>query len=360
MHSGSETPFGIVRVAPSLQIQTSHFSLNADGDFAGHTEHGWQSAGHLRGGLHQRLVARLEAQLGVQAGVSRTRWGKGSGGWLGDARVQLAKGSSGFALGLGSGHTFASSGTQPLSRIEAGGWSRLGRIDFGFWLKRTGLVVPGSIVKDDRSPGDTLQVGGAAGGERRLLQDHYTDIEASLGWSHGNLALEAGAGRRIGRAFRYTSWHVQALYQVTNRVALVASSGQFPVDVVSGLPAGGFAMLSMRLNLRDDPPVPAPSSASRVRTIRTGFSTSASEDGTQLILVRVPHATAVELMGDFTDWTPVLLVPGENDHWRLRMRIPAGIHEINLRVDGGAWLVPPGLTEVDDGLGGKAGRFVIE
>jgi hypothetical protein len=361
MHSGSESPFGIVRIAPSLQINTARLSLDADVDFAGHTEHGWQSVGHFQAKLAQPVVGPLTARISLLGGASRTRWGTGSGGWLGEARVQLVSATSGLALGLGSGHTFASSGTQPLSRIEAGAWSRLGRIDFGFWLKRTGLVVPGSAGQNtDGTPRDTLGVGGSAGGERRLLQDHYTDIEASLGWSRGNLALTAGAGRRIGKAFRYTSWHAQAQYQLTNRVALVASTGQFPVDVVSGLPAGGFTTLSMRLNLRDDPPVAPRSHAFRIPDARSGFSSLATEDGTQLILVRLPGAAVVELMGDFTNWTPVLLVPGEDNTWRLRMHIPAGIHEVNVRMDGGPWRVPPGLTQVDDGFGGKVGRFVVE
>jgi hypothetical protein len=361
MHSGSESPFGIVRIAPSLRITAAQFSLDADGDFAGHTEHGWQSVGHFQGTLTQPIIGPLAARLSLLGGASRTRWGKGSGGWLGDARLQLSSATSGLALGLGSGHTFASSGTQPLSRVEAGGWSRLGRIDFGFWLKRTGLVAPGSTIQStDGTPRDTLGVGGSVGGERRLLQDHYTDVEASIGWSRGSLALTAGAGRRIGKAFRYTTWHVQAQYQLTNRVALVASTGQFPVDVVSGLPAGGFTTLSMRLDLRNDQPVVPRSAAFRVRDARSGFSAVATEDGTQLILVRLPGAAAVELMGDFTNWSPVLLVPGEDNTWRLRMRIPAGIHEVNVRMDGGPWQVPPGLTQVDDGFGGKVGRFVVE
>jgi hypothetical protein len=360
MHSGSESPFGIVRVAPSFQVTTARFTVAGNGNFAGHTEHGWQSAGHLEAEVRQPLFGLLETRVGVLGAASRTRWGRSAGGWLGNARVQWGTPSRGFLLGLGAGQTLASSGAQPLSRIEAGGWSRLGRIDLGFWLKRTGLFAPGSSVQDNRNPTDTLGAGGAPG-TRRLLQDHYTDIEASVGWSHRNLAIEAGAGRRIGKAFRYTSWHIQVLYQVTNRVALVANSGQFPVDIVSGLPAGGFATLSMRLNLRDDAPLrviptlPTPSVGSIA-----DFRASAQEDGTHLILVRVPRASVVELMGDFTDWTPILLVPGEDDTWRLRMHIPAGIHEVNLRVDGGSWTVPPGLTGVDDNFGGKAGRFVIE
>lgn len=44
----------------------------------------------------------------------------------------------------------------------------------------------------------------------------------------------------------------------------------------------------------------------------------------------------------------------------LRMRISAGVHEVNLRVDGGPWIVPAGLVRMDDGLGGSVGVFVVE
>jgi hypothetical protein len=357
MHLGSETPLGIVRVAPSLQVNTSPFVLSVEGDFAGHTEHGWQTNSHLRAAVRQRLFGLLEVRLGVDGGVSRTRWGRSAGGWLGEGRLQLGGDHRGFAIGVGSGHTFTRGNTQPLSRIEAGAWSRFGRIDLGFWLKRTGLAAPGEEPTDDRIPGDSLGVGE---GGRRTLQDHYTDLEATIGWSRGNLAFEAGAGRRFGKAVRFGSWHVRALYQVTSRVALVASSGQFPVDVVSGLPSGGFTTLSMRFNLRSSPPAPKVRDLARGRADGQSFSAAAADNGTHLISVRVPRASVVEMMGDFTDWTAVLLVPDDEDMWRLRMRIPAGTHEVNLRIDGGPWEVPAGLTSVDDGLGGRVGIFTLE
>ena len=356
MRTGSETPFGIVRVAPSLQVISSRFLLAGEGDFAGHTEHGWQSNGHLRAQLRQGLFGTVEARLGVDGGLSRTRWGRGAGGWLGEGRLYGGNPQRGFSLGIGSGQSFSNGGSQPLSRLEAGGWGRVGRVDFGFWLKRTGLTVPGQ-EQTNRNPADTLDLGSE--GSRRTLQDHYTDLEATIGWSRGNLALEVGAGRRFGKAFQFTSWHVQALYQVTSRLALVGSSGQYPVDVVSGLPSGGFTTLSMRFNLRNEPPATSDLPA-RTRADREAFSATAAEDGLHLILVRVPRASVVELMGDFTDWAPVLLVPDDQDIWRLRMRIASGMHEVNLRVDGGPWKVPAGLTAVDDGLGGQVGIFTLK
>ena len=356
MRTGSESPFGIVRISPSLHFNSSHFLLSADGDFAGHTEHGWQSIGRLTASARQPLGSLLEARLGIEGGASRTRWGRSAAGVLGQARLHLGTDERGVILGLGTGHSFTSGGSEPLSRIEAGGWSRVGRFDLGFWLKRTGLSVPG-VESDDRTPVDTLEVGGEG---RRTVQDHYTDIEASIGWARGNLAFEAGAGRRFGKTIQFNSWYVRGLYQITSRVALVASSGQFPVDVVSGLPSGAFTTFSMRFNLKKDPPALPGRHLSNARAARQNFSATSAGDGTHLIVLLVPNASVVELMGDFTDWTAVMLVPDDNDVWRLRMRIPAGLHEINMRVDGGEWQVPPGLTEVDDGLGGKAGRFITE
>jgi hypothetical protein len=145
---------------------------------------------------------------------------------------------------------------------------------------------------------------------------------------------------------------------MTSRVALVGMSGQFPVDLVSGLPSGGFTTLSLRFNLKDET---APSSGHRpsFRRAHASFSASAVEEGLYLIAVRVPQAQAVELMGDFTNWVPVLLVPSDDDFWHLRMPVPAGPHEVNLRVNGGPWTVPPGLSTRDDGLGGQVGVFWV-
>jgi len=46
--------------------------------------------------------------------------------------------------------------------------------------------------------------------------------------------------------------------------------------------------------------------------------------------------------------------------WRLSMPIARGTHQINLRVNGGRWLVPPGLTPITDEFGGAVGLLVVE
>jgi len=42
------------------------------------------------------------------------------------------------------------------------------------------------------------------------------------------------------------------------------------------------------------------------------------------------------------------------------MPIARGTHQINLRVNGGRWIVPPGLTPITDEFGGAVGLLIVE
>jgi hypothetical protein len=45
--------------------------------------------------------------------------------------------------------------------------------------------------------------------------------------------------------------------------------------------------------------------------------------------------------------------------WTLPVDLTPGVHHLNVRFDGGAWLVPSGAVGVDDGYGGRVGLFVV-
>jgi len=76
--------------------------------------------------------------------------------------------------------------------------------------------------------------------------------------------------------------------------------------------------------------------------------------------VNVPGARLVEINGDFTNWIPVPLVPTEGDKWSVSVPIKRGKYQMNMRVDGGQWIVPPGLLSMADEFGGTVGLLVIE
>jgi len=71
-------------------------------------------------------------------------------------------------------------------------------------------------------------------------------------------------------------------------------------------------------------------------------------------------AKTVEVSGDFTAWKPVRLTPSPDGVWRISLPIAVGAHQVNVRVNGGRWLVPPGLTPITDEFGGAVGLLVIE
>ncbi|HEX9895972.1 MAG TPA: glycogen-binding domain-containing protein, partial [Gemmatimonadales bacterium] len=77
------------------------------------------------------------------------------------------------------------------------------------------------------------------------------------------------------------------------------------------------------------------------------------------LLMPAPHAAGVELMGDFTDWEPVAMLPDSPGWWTLSRTLAPGIYRVNVRVDGGPWRVPPGIPAEDDDLGGKAGVLLV-
>jgi 1,4-alpha-glucan branching enzyme len=82
-------------------------------------------------------------------------------------------------------------------------------------------------------------------------------------------------------------------------------------------------------------------------------------DGRRRLRVQAPAARLVEVSGDFTDWEPVRLTRAADGWWEARLPIAAGLHQLNVRVDGGEWLVPPGLSRRADGLGGLVGVLLV-
>jgi len=75
--------------------------------------------------------------------------------------------------------------------------------------------------------------------------------------------------------------------------------------------------------------------------------------------VRVPGATSVELMGDFTDWIPVQLAQVAPAVWEVTLAVPSGVHRVNLRLNGGPWSAPGGARLERTEFGGVVGIVVV-
>jgi len=72
-------------------------------------------------------------------------------------------------------------------------------------------------------------------------------------------------------------------------------------------------------------------------------------------------ASVVEVSGDFTNWVPLGLERAKDEGWWSKtLLLRPGKYQMNLRLNGGQWIVPPGLLSMVDEFGGSVGLLVIE
>ncbi len=70
-------------------------------------------------------------------------------------------------------------------------------------------------------------------------------------------------------------------------------------------------------------------------------------------------ARRVDLAGDVTNWDTVPMKRTGTKTFVLTLRAAPGVHQVAVRLDGGAWRVPAGLAKVTDEFGGVAGVLVL-
>ena len=152
------------------------------------------------------------------------------------------------------------------------------------------------------------------------------------------------------------------------RTALFVSGGRYPTDPVSGSVAGRYASAGLRLRtalprpraIRDPLPLSrSPANGDGGAGVTARLEVQPAPDGTVRVVVHAPAAASVEVAGDFTDWQPVTLRRVGEDIWEEVLRIPSGVHRINVRVDGGRWTAPAGMARAQDEFGGEVGIVAV-
>jgi hypothetical protein len=196
----------------------------------------------------------------------------------------------------------------------------------------------------------------------------YTDIESALQLNSGSLELVASAGLREwsgSSTGSNTAWGMgSAAYWLGRHVAIVASAGTYPADYAQGLPQGTYGSLGLRLATAR-PGMATPklgaqllAADGRRRAPVLGVRRRSADNVT--LTLTAAGAGKVEIMGDFTGWTPVALTQTGTDRWAVTLPIQSGSHRMNVRIDGGAWGVPPGMASLSDEFSGLVGLLVIE
>lgn len=339
---------GAATITPHLIADWGSAFAEAYGTYSRFTSGGSSTQGSLSASGFIRSSHGFLGELGGFAGGSTHSDGTRTGEVIANGRLHFARANSEVFLGIGGGRTWDATAWRGVFLGEAGASVGSGPASALFTISPT-------IVNDSIK---------------------YTDTQASFSWKSEVVDLGALLGFRLGEQLttlsaNVKSWaSVSAVYWMTPRIAIAVGGGNYPVDPTQGFPGGRFLSLSLRLAQRQSPtqvrsdeirqesyfPDPAARTTPRV----TAFTANRGAGAAFTLRVNVPGAQVVEITGDFTNWVPLQLVPGPGGWWSTTLPIKSGKYQMNLRVNGGQWMVPPGLLSMVDEFEGTVGLLVVE
>lgn len=342
-------------LAPELRVGTDSLFLRGSGLLRASNGEEWRTDGRMEMGFRHPLANALALELHADGGTRQYPGRPRSEGYRALARLRATNGRvSGFA---GGGALRArNEALWTTSRIlVAGGTLVWGRFELGLDQQTTRhnmTVTRDSLVMLPDSTFQSRVVGS------RVVHTSYTDAGLRLGWRRGRWSSRANVGVRFGdfSAGSRVWVLVTGGYRLTRNLRLTVCAGREPSIPEEGIPAGNVASLGLDFGFVPAPepvPRPAPPPAD------AAFSARTIAEGTVLLSIRLSNASRVEIMGDFTDWLPADLSRDREDRWEAIFPLAPGTHRVCMRVDGGAWTAPPGLTEVRDDFGGAVGILVV-
>lgn len=374
-------PLSTFRVAPAVQYQTPYATLSAHGS-AFVTDQSLQIAdGLISGTFTTPTVYGVRAEMLGNASRAVDDRSLGTDQVDVQTRVHLAfNDRSGMWLGGGVARPWRVAVVSSADVADAGLWTKLGGATFTATFTNFSFTKVASVGDSDAAApscdagSPQLSVGPAAASLRPMLaaaetptagcsrQSRFSDLEGSFHWAIAALELDAETGYRFGDAYDVTPdsrrWSsATAVVWLNDRVAIVGGGGRQPALPLRGLPARTYGMAGLELNYAPDrgaPPVALP----RATLVRS-FEVHSAPEGMQKITIHVVGVETVDVMGDFSDWSPITLVRRGRDLWELSVPLAPGMHQINVRVDGGPWMAPPNVPLMHDGFNGDVGLIVV-
>jgi hypothetical protein len=287
-------------------------------------------------------------------------------GWRGEVGGEVG---SIFATGTRSLSNYATSGLVSASLVRpferAGVWLRgtgslakrdpdvlSGRaLGAGAWWAHRNVRLLATLTR--QSTAAQLFVADNRSGYLGTVPVNYTEGSLGLLAARENATLsltgivrrDPGAERRVEGGFLAMA----SFWQTPARAFVISVASQLP-DFVHGADASRSITVGIRLNDTSPPLTRAP---------RTRPVVSVVGDGAERVVrVRAPGAQRVEIMGDFSEWEPLMLTPS-GDQFEAKVAMAAGTRRIVVRIDGGEWTLAANTPAVDDDFGGKVGLLVI-
>jgi hypothetical protein len=332
----------VTSIAGRLRTDLGRLALRFDGAserFAGVGRTGqWLGSGQWQfgaGGWRIGVGPELRAATSVEGASSRTI------GMTGEATRR--RGATHFALRLSGGTSnHAGQGSASWGAAEGRVSITLGTIELSSTLATTLVgdsTVRPSTIFDIRTSPDTGNI------VRRLNRIH--DAAVGVRWHGGRTDVYGELGRQGGSGVLPTTWwRGRAAYRLTPHTAVVLQAHRLAADLLLGLRGGRSTKLGLEFALptrtRHDESAP-PIETLRVNATRV------------LIVFTLPRTDQATLSGEPTGWMPLPLTRREDGRWQAWLDVAPGTYRVNLSLDGGPWIAPPGATTVRDDFGGMVG-----
>ncbi len=341
-YDGFLTSSAIV-LAPAIRFDTPRLSLAALGSWTMFESGNGVLQGTAAASWLAGSSGRWRLELSGSAGASQYAGRDPAAHVLGGARLHVFGTGTGGWLGITTGAS-GESGAAPVEFAAAG------------WSVRNRLTMVGTAT--------TTVLG----------RVRYLDLVGAVRWAGPRLELQASAGARPwardpgGDVGLVTAAYgeVNAAVTLTRWLAVSLAGGKYPGDPVRHTLGAAYASAGIRLRT---PGKAAPSMPLQAGGVLRDRLIPTEPDAPPLevlgsgdhrtLRVRARDAASIELMGDFTDWVPVRLTRVAPAVWEVELAIPAGVHRVNIRLNGGAWTAPGGARVERTEFGGSVGLLVI-
>jgi hypothetical protein len=336
---------GAAVLTPHIYADWGTGFADASATLSQFTSGGWSAQGSLSGSRFVRTSRSFVAEVAGLVGGSTHSDATRTGEFVANGRLHLARRLGELFVGAGVGRTWDGVAWRGLTLGEAG-------------------ISIGPAARNAVATISPAAINGSI---------YYTDLQVALSLETKGTELGALIGSRLGDQLttlsrNATSWaSLSATRRIRSRLALSLSGGTYPIDPTQGFPGGRFVSLAMRIMTRDRAPS-LPSPQVDVAPEMSGgagiasFNASRDRQGVLTLTVTASGAELVEVSGDFTSWVPMALTrdPSDPEHWVARLPVGPGKYQINIRINGGKWVVPPGILTMLDEFGGTVGLLVVQ
>jgi hypothetical protein len=379
-------PMSAIRVAPTLQFEMPYATLRARGSAFVNEQSLQLADGIVTGTFTSPTVYGVRAEMIGNASRAIDERSLGTDQIDVQTRVHvLFHEHGGVWLGGGVARPWRVGVTSSADVTDAGAWTKVGDAlaKFGtatFTATFTNFSFTKVASVDDSgsaslsctaSPAASANVAAntmlseTAGTGPCERQSRFSDLEGSVHWEVGAIELTASSGYRFGDSYDVTPdskrWTAgTATVWLNDRIAIIGGGGRQPALPLRGLPARSYGMAGLELAYWPISKGAVPVSLPHAILVKT-FEMHAlpSSAGMEKVIIHVGGVETVDVMGDFSDWSPLTLVRRGRDLWELSVPLAPGTHQINVRVDGGPWMAPPGVPTMHDNFGGDVGLIVV-